>query len=344
MNEYKQNELVSVIVPIYNVEKYLKRCLDSIVNQTYKNIEIICIDDGSPDNSIDILRAFEKKDNRIKIIRQKNMGLSGARNTGIDIAKGKYIIFVDSDDYIELDMIELMLGRIKNSDIDLVVCGTANHIGTIVKKEELYNFKKKEIKNGILYFKENYKLKYRFANCWNKMYKTEIIKSNNIEFPIGKLYEDLLFVFKYLINCKKVVIEPKALYNYIVSRDGAITTKINKNDMPDTIWTLYELEKYLIGNGMSKVIDTWEYKEYLFFWVSGATINKLINSDEEKKEKNMIINKLKIERKYKEYASYILKNSNDIKKKIYIKVLYFNNILFLFLLKLNAYRIKFRRR
>ena len=129
--------LVSIIVPVYNVEKYLRKCLDSIVNQTYKNIEVICVDDGSPDNSIDILREYRAKDDRVTIIRQKNKGLSGARNTGIKNATGKYIMFIDSDDWVELNMVELMTKKMDNKNLELAVCGTINHIGNEIQKEKL---------------------------------------------------------------------------------------------------------------------------------------------------------------------------------------------------------------
>ena len=117
------NELISVIVPIYNVEKYLERCLDSIIKQTYKNLDIILVDDGSIDNSTKICDEYVKKDSRIKVIHKENGGLSDARNVGIDNSDGKYICFIDSDDYIELDMIENLYDGIVKNNANICCCG-----------------------------------------------------------------------------------------------------------------------------------------------------------------------------------------------------------------------------
>ena len=153
----KINSLVTIVVPVYNVEKYLRKCLNSIVNQTYENIEIICVDDGSPDNSINILNEFAQSDKRVKIIRQENQGLSGARNTGINNAIGKYIMFIDSDDWIELNMVELMVNKIENENLDLVVCGNTNYYVNKIKKQELTKLSSEIIYSGIDYFRQNYK-------------------------------------------------------------------------------------------------------------------------------------------------------------------------------------------
>ena len=192
---------ISVIIPVYNVEKYLRRCLDSIINQTYKNLEIICIDDGSPDNSINVLIEYSNRDNRILIKRQKNMGLSEARNTGIKISTGKYLIFVDSDDWLPLDAIELLCKKIEKENSDVVIGGritisdskkenfipTAKDINFTFEEYLEYSMKKKEFR----------------AVAWGKLYKKEIIEKNQLEFPKGLLYEDLLFTFKYEIPLMK---------------------------------------------------------------------------------------------------------------------------------------------
>ena len=118
--------LLSVIIPVYNVEPYLEQCLDSVINQTYKNLEIICINDGSTDNSLKILEKYQKKDNRIKLINQKNKGLSEARNAGLDVAKGEYIAFVDSDDYLELNAYEEAMNVVLQEKIS---CGLKKFSG-----------------------------------------------------------------------------------------------------------------------------------------------------------------------------------------------------------------------
>jgi glycosyltransferase involved in cell wall biosynthesis len=121
----EKQPLISIIVPVYKVEKFLSKCVDSILNQTYRNIEIILIDDGSPDNSPAICDEYAEKDNRIKVIHQRNAGLAGARNAGLAICRGEYIAFVDSDDYIEPNMMEAMLNAAVNNDCDIVRCNCA---------------------------------------------------------------------------------------------------------------------------------------------------------------------------------------------------------------------------
>ena len=344
MNNFEKNPLVSVIVPVYNVEKYLKRCLDSIVNQTYKNIEVICIDDGSPDNSINILREFEKKDNRIKIIRQKNMGLSKARNVGIDYSSGKYILFVDSDDCIENNMVELMLKKIEDNKLDLVICGntyvsadTDIDVVDLKKLEELLPGKV----TGEEYFKiVTSKTNLFTATACNKIYKTEMIKNKKIRFPEGKLYEDLMFSFKYLLTCSSVGIVTEAMYNYFIRRDGSITNKINTSDIDDAIFTYKKLNMFLKEEGFEKILESIEYKDYIFLWITRATVFKLVNLTHiySWKELNIVINSLKQNKDYRALCREVLSKSSSLRNKICIKTLFLNNKAFIMLLKLNNFR------
>ena len=335
----KINSLVTIVVPVYNVEKYLRKCLNSIVNQIYENIEIICVDDGSPDNSINILNEFAQSDKRVKIIRQENQGLSGARNTGINNAIGKYIMFIDSDDWIELNMVELMVNKIENENLDLVVCGNTNYYVNKIKKQELTKLSSEIIYSGIDYFRQNYKKNYRFGNCWNKIYKLDLIKQKSIKFPIKRLYEDLLFVFQYIYFCKKVGIIKQSLYNYVISRDGAITNKINRDDLKDTLFTLEEIKKFLKLENDYKLLNSIEFSEYMFFWILRNSLFKFfLNNKYNQKEVGKIIKELKESKEYKEIAKYILRNSKNIKYKIFIIALYFNEKIVEFLIRLNYYK------
>ena len=339
----KVNSLVTIIVPVYNVEKYLRKCLNSIVNQTYKNIEIICVDDGSPDNSIDILNEFAEKDQRVKVIRQENQGLSGARNAGINNATGKYIMFVDSDDWIKLNMIELMTNKIEKENLDLVICGRYHYINGI-KKEINLNKIKEVLENKILNGKEYFKVitsktNLFTASAYNKLYITSLIKEKNLFFPKGKLYEDLLFVFQYIYDSNKIGIIEQGLYNYVVSREGAITNKINKNDIKDTLFTLDEIKKFLKSKNDYKLLNSLEFSEYMFLWISRAVLFKLPFNEKKygKKEIDRIINELKCNEEYKKLCKYILKNSKNKRNKLFIRILYFNNELLKLLIKLNYY-------
>ena len=180
----KESDLISIVVPIYKVEKYINKCIESILNQTYKNLEIILVDDGSPDNCGKIADEYAKKDNRIKVIHKKNGGLSDARNAGIDIVKGKYIAFVDSDDYIEKEYIEIMYNAIRTNKVKIVQCGI-NKVNDDGKVLDSYGYLDNELINSKRIIEEKY-TKYPISNvvAWNKLYSTDLFK--DIRYPVRK--------------------------------------------------------------------------------------------------------------------------------------------------------------
>ena len=194
---------VSVIIPIYNVEKYLAKCLDSVLNQTYKNLEILCIDDCSPDNSALILEKYSKQDNRIKIIkREKNGGLSAARNTGIDASTGEYLYFLDSDDWIELDYIEKMVEKIKETDVDIVL--NTNILKTDGEKSEPFIWYKYKNPNPQGEYLEKMRA-IQESQCmiWCHLYKKLFIDKYALKFPEGYIHEDEYFQHISKINTDK---------------------------------------------------------------------------------------------------------------------------------------------
>lgn len=200
--------LVSIIIPVYNTENYLKECLNSIFNQTYKNIEIICVNDGSTDNSLKILKEFESKYNNITIINlEQNQGVSNARNEALSIVKGDYVCFVDSDDYIEKDFCKELLNGFTN-EIDLV-CGGHVKLNNLGHKISPWIPKiniSSDIINDILQLTKH-------RNVSQKMFKTKIIKENNILFDKSLHYmEDALFLVTYIQFCKKACGIKKPLY------------------------------------------------------------------------------------------------------------------------------------
>ena len=238
----KKNELISVIVPVYNVERYLKKCLDSIINQTYKDIEIILIDDGSTDKSGNICDLYALKDNRIKVIHKVNGGLSSARNTGLEVATGKLIGFVDSDDYIKAEMYEKLKENMDTYKSDIAFC-------TFYKKNR-YNSK---INNNIPKYKEGlYKDKDKFINLknissvtWNKLYKKEIFK--DIRYPEGKIFEDIAVICDIADKAKKISYTNEPLYYYRARKSG-ISKSYNSTDRIDALSNkidYYRKKKYL---------------------------------------------------------------------------------------------------
>ena len=211
---------VSIIVPVYNVEEYLERCLNSLINQTLKNIEIIVVNDGTKDNSQLIIDKFVKIDSRVKSFIKPNGGLSDARNYGLKYAKGEYIGFVDSDDYVDYDMYKMMYEKAKEKGYDMVVCDLNyvfdNKIVFCSSKvnKDLYN--KEQIKEKMVNF---------YPTAWNKIYKKEII--DKVEFTKGIWYEDVDFLYRLLPNVNSIGIVRKPLYQY-VQRNGSITSIFNE--------------------------------------------------------------------------------------------------------------------
>lgn len=202
-------EIISVIVPIYKVEEYLERCINSILDQTYKNLDIILVDDGSPDECPNICEEYAKKDDRIKVIHKKNGGLSDARNYGINIAIGQYISFVDSDDYIDKNMYQDMINELRKNNADIVSCAINNVYSDRIESsqiEEIIYDTESALKNLILGRNLD-------QTVWNKLYKKDVI--NGILFEKGKINEDDFWTYQVFANSKKIITVNKPLYNYI---------------------------------------------------------------------------------------------------------------------------------
>lgn len=206
---------ISIIVPVYNCDKYLVRSIDSLLNQTISNIEIICIDDGSTDKSLKILKDYASKHKNIILLSQENKGPAIARNRGLEIARGEYIMFCDSDDWYESSMCEKMLETIKLKDVDMVICDC-----NIVKEDESY----KARDDDILYHKLNIfgyhtltvELKHKINSVlWNKIFKKSILDKNNIDFPAGHYHDDMAFIMQYLCSSKNLYGIDCNLYNYV---------------------------------------------------------------------------------------------------------------------------------
>lgn len=219
-----REELISVVVPVYNVEEYIDRCIRSIINQSYKNLQIILVDDGSEDKSGKICEYYAKCDKRISVIHKQNGGLSDARNIGINIAQGKFITFVDSDDYILENYIERLYSLLYETNADISIIGVEtifrNHVAE--KRELKYYPPTVYTKEEAIRETLNVRLR---QSAWGKLYKIELF--NNIRFPKGKLYEDLAIVFNILCVANKVVFSNEALYMYMIRKNSIMQTSFN---------------------------------------------------------------------------------------------------------------------
>ena len=233
-------DLVSVIIPIYNTDKYLDKCLNSIINQTYKNIEIILIDDGSTDNSLDICKKYEHVDNRIKLLSTENKGVSSARNLGIKYSTGEYIIFIDSDDFIELNMIESLYTNIKN--VDISICNYYKVKNN--KKTKNLSIKYDGIIDNNKFFKYLFEDNTYGGYLWNKLIRKNVLEGCLFDEKINYM-EDLIFLAQVSKNCYKVYYKSDLfLYNYVLRENSLISNqKINELNLDSFEKVINILEK-----------------------------------------------------------------------------------------------------
>lgn len=223
------DDLISVIVPIYNVERYVERCITSIICQTYNNLEIILINDGSTDNSLKICQKYAEIDGRIIIIDQENAGVSAARNAGLTIARGQWIGFVDSDDYIEPDFYECLIKKTFETDADVICCGvkTISESGDIIDHLSVKVIPKIELEligDEMLYAYFHMTKRFLYWSPWDKLIRAEIAKAHFFE--VGKAYgEDFWYCLNCLLDANKVYYIPLPKYNYQLRSTSATHTK-----------------------------------------------------------------------------------------------------------------------
>ena len=274
-------EKISIIVPIYNAEKWLEKCIKSIIDQTYKNIEILLINDGSKDKSLEICEEFAKKDNRIVVINKKNEGVSISRNIGIEKSTGKYIKFVDSDDWLEKDTCEELIDLINKEKTDLAICGLNIYQNGKLLRTPHLDKKIVEIKKGLEEFKYINKV---FASPCNKLYKKEKIKEMfKTDLDIG---EDVLFNLQYLRNIEKISITEKCLYNVCLDNSESLNRKFREDKLDvnfDLLDKQIEFSNYLYD---VKPKDNFIYSLYLLHF--HAFLLQAIEKFDKRKTKQII--------------------------------------------------------
>jgi len=287
---------VSVIIPVYNVENYLRKCLNSLVNQTLKDIEIIVVNDGTLDNSQEIIDEYVKKyPKKVVSIIQENGGQGAARNTGLLHAKGEYIGYVDSDDYVEENMYEELYKKAKEEDSDIVICGNN------VVKENYEFLSKEDVDKEFLLGK---------MAVWNKIYKKNIIVDNKIQFRSKVWYEDLDFTMKVYFSSKKISYVDKPLYNYLL-REGST---MNNNNIKRNLELIeafdslidYCKDKKIYNKAKDEIEFLCIYHMYIF------AITRVLNTNNNYKAKIAIINK---------FRDYINSNFPNYKQNKYLYLL-----------------------
>ena len=262
---------VSVIIPVYNVDQYLAQCLDSVINQTFKDIEIICINDCSTDNSLNILKDFAQKDIRINILDLKeNKGVSNARNLGLSLAKAEFIVFIDSDDWVTTDHIEILYNQIKKSNTDFVCSDfytydNKNIINTGIYVDIAYNKIITSEKDKRIYLQH---LKFlSLSQVWAKIFKKSFITKNNISFSQLKSYEDNVFMWESIVKATGFIFIKNKSYYYRVNRSASLTNLNTFNEKISFFKILYILnqqpcyEKYISDFYTYISIDTCYYIE-----------------------------------------------------------------------------------
>ncbi|PXV90159.1 glycosyl transferase family 2 [Lachnotalea glycerini] len=244
------NELISVIVPVYKVEQYIRRCVDSIINQSYSDLEIILVDDESPDGCPEICEEYSQRDERIKVIHQKNKGLSGARNAGIDLARGEYIAFVDSDDFLAMDFIQILYQAIKKSNSDIAMCKyeyvKGDYLTQSHKAGESYVY------TGVQMIEKMYSPDGAFfVVAWNKIYKKDLF--DQVRYPNGRIHEDEATTHRLYYAAKQAVFVDWFLYGYFVGGESITRKKFNRNRL-DWAWSVEQRLNFLEEKGLNEIL------------------------------------------------------------------------------------------
>jgi len=217
---------LTIVLPYYNVGDYIDRCLNSLLNQSVSDFEVLCVNDGSKDHSDEIVKKYVELDSRFKRLVKQNGGLSDARNFGLKDVTSKYVMFLDSDDFFEPDLVELCLSKMENDQCDLVIY---NYNQLFIQENRSELISEKFSSNKIYNPKADKALVAYISNAaWNKIYRTDIFKSNLIEYPVGYRYEDLGTTFRYLMFCERVGFIEKPLANYLIDRPNNISGASDK--------------------------------------------------------------------------------------------------------------------
>ena len=278
--------MVSVIIPVYNVEKYLRQCIDSIINQSYENLEILIIDDGSTDDSGRICDIYAERDNRIKVHHIENRGLSAARNYGLNHATGEYISFIDSDDWFELDAIKTVIGIAENSGADIVCF---KHITEYngsrkvlrITKQKNHNTNSYNVFNGESIMEEYCTGTSIGFGAWSKIYRKSII--DEVRFPEGRNFEDVATIYKVVLKAKRIACIENRLTHYR-ARKTSITRSHDLKNISDYWWACYncyeDLKQISDEYGRSQIKWCVNAIGRMWRWYSGFTEEEKCNAEE----------------------------------------------------------------
>ena len=309
------DKLVSIIIPIYKVEKYLSNCVESVLNQTYENLEIILVDDGSPDNCPEICEQYARKDSRVRVIHKKNGGLSDARNCGIKAANGKYITCIDSDDYVSKDFIEYLYRLLIDTNADISICNfiktkelTENRIFT---NDKTFQMSSDQAIQEMLY------ANLFSTSAWGKLYKIELFQ--DIAYPIGKYSEDMYTTYKLIIKANKVVYGNRVCYYYL-HRPGSILTSDFSSKHLDVFEALHIMRDsgVLSSEGKMKAYKSQMVSSMAELIEKHPTKDKIVQDiwEETKKYRLDVLCDLKVSKRVRAQACLMLMGYNVTEKVI----------------------------
>ena len=306
------DKLVSIIIPVYNGEQFLDKCMDSVLNQTYKNIEIILSDDGSTDNSLDIIKKYAKNNKRVKWDSHGNVGLSMTRNIAFEKVTGDYVTYLDVDDYFDYDFIENMLMYYNDEDI---IIGGFKRIYPNGEVDFTYSLNNSKKWN-----------KYKRVTVWAKLYNVDFLRKNNIIYPEKRLYgEDVVYTMRCLSRTDNVKVIPYIGYNYLINENSITHKDTNKikNDVPKMLWSIHEYikeDKVFIQNN-KKYCKYYYIKIFTAFLVEQAKFLEIDDLTDYCKENMDIIMKIFNECNYK--FSFIWMNGEQLKVNVMINLYIF---------------------
>lgn len=309
---------ISIIVPVYNCEKYISNCINSILEQSFKDFELILVDDGSSDRSFEICESFAKKDNRVRAIHQPNSGVSRARNRGLDEAKGEYIGFVDGDDCVDKEMYKRLYKNLADNNADISICGIVNYF---LKKNGITEKVRQSQVDGFWIFsgeqalKEALQSRLYSVNPVNKLFKKELF--DKLRYPEGKISEDAFLIPVVISKAGKVVYDSKPMYYYL-RRENSITT----SNFSDRDWDVVEAYKNHLNMVSEKFPNLKKVAKFRYLWAYTYVIDKIMLSEN---SENYL-------RDFKKAFDFIKKNILEIifnpyfslKRKIAVMVLLIN--------------------
>lgn len=306
-------DLISVVVPIYNVENYLRKCIDSILHQSYKKLEIILCNDGSTDSCPQICNEYAKIDDRIKVIHKRNGGLSDARNTGIEEATGKYIIFIDSDDFIHKDMISYLYNSLMKNQTDMACCQRqeVDESGHTLQNGNGHLYKTFIVDGNEKCMREFLKNPQMDTVAWGKIYKTSMFKA--VRYPVGRYHEDVFTTYKIVAQCKRIFVGSKKYYYYRIRTASIMTSAFNIKHL-DSIKgneerAIFIKHRYPKLKRIANVGIIYAVNQCVLRLVQSKTIDdELIDMDE-------IVSKF--QRYYRKYEFDYLHGSSGVKAKVF---------------------------